>query len=208
MPRPLSWLLGAQVPANSSTPTCAQRGICETEATFEQGIDFLAALFEEGLGYSAINTARSMLFSIFTLPGGTTYGTHPLVSHFLKGVHVFELKPSLLWFNTIWGVSVVLRYLKTLQPAPLSLKVPTLTLTSLLCLLSGQRCQKSVQTANRLHAKASRLICVYHMRTAKNHQAWEAYCHVAEISKKVASRLYFLRQLKRANIPAKDLLIF
>ena len=33
-------------------------------------------------------------------------------------------------------------------------------------------------------------------------------CHVAEISKKVASRLYFLRQLKRANIPAKDLLIF
>ena len=33
-------------------------------------------------------------------------------------------------------------------------------------------------------------------------------CHVAEISKKVASRLYFLRQLKRANIPAKNLLIF
>ena len=32
-------------------------------------------------------------------------------------------------------------------------------------------------------------------------------CHVAEISKKVASRLYFLKQLKRANIPAKDLLI-
>ena len=28
-------------------------------------------------------------------------------------------------------------------------------------------------------------------------------CHVAEISKKVASRLYFLKQLKRANIPAK-----
>ena len=33
-------------------------------------------------------------------------------------------------------------------------------------------------------------------------------CHVAEISKKVASRLYFLKQLKRANISAKDLLIF
>ena len=33
-------------------------------------------------------------------------------------------------------------------------------------------------------------------------------CHVAEISKKVACRLYFLRQLKRANISAKDLLIF
>ena len=33
-------------------------------------------------------------------------------------------------------------------------------------------------------------------------------CHVAEVRQKVASRLYFLKQLKRANIPAKDLLIF
>ena len=33
-------------------------------------------------------------------------------------------------------------------------------------------------------------------------------CHVAEISKKVASRLYFHKQLKRGNIPAKELLIF
>ena len=33
-------------------------------------------------------------------------------------------------------------------------------------------------------------------------------CHCAEISKKVASRLYFLTQLKRTNIPTKDLLLF
>ena len=33
-------------------------------------------------------------------------------------------------------------------------------------------------------------------------------CHVSEISQKFASRLYFLRQLKRANIPTKDLLTF
>ena len=33
-------------------------------------------------------------------------------------------------------------------------------------------------------------------------------CHVAEISRKVASRLYFRKQLKRANIPTEDLLIF
>ena len=32
--------------------------------------------------------------------------------------------------------------------------------------------------------------------------------HVAETSKKVASRLYFLKQLKRAKFPAKELLIF
>ena len=33
-------------------------------------------------------------------------------------------------------------------------------------------------------------------------------CHVSEISRKFASRLYFLRQLKRANIPTKDVLTF
>ena len=33
-------------------------------------------------------------------------------------------------------------------------------------------------------------------------------CRVAEISEKVASGLYFLKQLKGAHIPAKDLLIF
>ena len=33
-------------------------------------------------------------------------------------------------------------------------------------------------------------------------------CHVEEISKKVSSRLYFLKQLKRANVPRKDLLTF
>ena len=32
--------------------------------------------------------------------------------------------------------------------------------------------------------------------------------HVAEICKEVTSRLYFVKQLKRANIPVKDLLIF
>ena len=38
------------------------------------------------------------------------------------------------------------------------------------------------------------------------HVRWN--CFVAEISEKVASRLYFLKQLKRANTPAKDLPIF
>ena len=33
-------------------------------------------------------------------------------------------------------------------------------------------------------------------------------CHVSKISRKFASRLYFIRQLKRTNIPTKDLLTF
>lgn len=66
-----------------------------------------------------------------------TFGNHPLVSRFLKGV--FELKPSLPRYNHIWDVGVVLKHLKTLKPVDsLDLKVLTLKLTMLLCLLTGQ----------------------------------------------------------------------
>jgi hypothetical protein len=33
-------------------------------------------------------------------------------------------------------------------------------------------------------------------------------CHVSEIIRKVSTRLYFLKQLKRANVPTKELLTF
>ena len=90
---------------------CAQKAILEEESTVEQGIEFLASLYEDGLGYSAINTARSALSSVLTLPGNVTFGNRPLVSRFLKGV--FELKPSLPRYNRIWDVGVVLGHLKT-----------------------------------------------------------------------------------------------
>ena len=100
---------------------CAQKVIPEEDASIEHGIDFLASLYEEGLGYSAINTARSALSSVLTLPGNVTFGKHPLVTRFIKGV--FELKPSLPRYNHIWDVSVVLEHLKTLKPvASLDLK--------------------------------------------------------------------------------------
>ena len=119
---------------------CAQKAIVVEDASVENGIDFLASLYEDGLGYSAINTARSALSSVLTSPGNVTFGNHPLVSRFLKGV--FELKPSLPRYHRIWDVSVVLRHLKNLEPVnALDLKVLTLKFTMLLCLLTGQRCQ-------------------------------------------------------------------
>ena len=33
-------------------------------------------------------------------------------------------------------------------------------------------------------------------------------CHVSEIIRKVSTRLYFLKQLRRANVPTKELLTF
>ena len=75
-----------------------------------------------------------------SLPDGGTFGTNPLVCRLLKGV--FQLKPSLPRYNTIWDVKTVLKHLSTLHsPQNLSLKNLTLKTTMLLALLSGQRSQ-------------------------------------------------------------------
>ena len=49
------------------------------------GINFLASLYGDGLGYSPINTARSALSFLLAFPGNAMFGNHPLVSQFLKG---------------------------------------------------------------------------------------------------------------------------
>ena len=69
-----------------------------------------------------------------------SFGTHPMMCRFLKGV--FELKPSLPKYKNIWDVNTVLAYLSNLHPPPgLTLKDLTFKTTMLLALLSGQRCQ-------------------------------------------------------------------
>ena len=118
---------------------CGQRNINPFSPTVEEGINFLAELFEKGLGYSALNTARSALSSIITL-SSNSFGTHPLVCRFLKGV--FESRPSLPRHNIIWDVRIVLDYFKTFETAEtLTLKMLTLKLTMILDLISAQRCQ-------------------------------------------------------------------
>lgn len=72
---------------------CSLRDIDPICPSVEDGINFLAELYDSGIGYSAINTARSAVSSIITLPNNSSFGAHPMVCRFLKGV--FELKPSL-----------------------------------------------------------------------------------------------------------------
>lgn len=119
---------------------CRSRGINPLSASIENGLEFLYQQYENGLSYSGINTARSALSTVIFLPDGGSFGNHPLVSRFLKGV--FESRPSLPRYKDIWDVSVVLDYLKTLPPLEeLSLKDITHKTVLLVALLSGQRCQ-------------------------------------------------------------------
>ena len=103
-------------------------------------MNYLAELYNTGIGYSALNTARSALSSYVILPDGSLFGTHPLVRRFMKGV--FENRPSLPRYSATWDIAVVLKYLGKMHPADkLSLKELTLKVVTLLALLSGQRRQ-------------------------------------------------------------------
>ena len=105
-----------------------------------KAIEFLRELYEEWLGYSAINTARSALSSVITPNGGIPFGRDPLVCRFLKGI--FELKPCLPKYSKIWDVNNVLCYFKSCSlVGEMDLKDLTMNLATLLCLLTGQLCQ-------------------------------------------------------------------
>ena len=119
---------------------CLDNHIDPFNPSVENVIEFLTKLFDSGLGYSSINTARSALSSILPVYQGFKMGDHPLVSRFLKGV--FELKPVLPRYTEVWNVNVVLDHLRSYKFAEdLSLRELTLKLTMLLCLLTAQRCQ-------------------------------------------------------------------
>ena len=74
------------------------------------------------------------------VPGGDTFGRHPLVTRFMKGV--FETRPSLPRYGATWDVNVMLKYLSSLgPPARQTLKMLSYKVVMLLSLLSGQRRQ-------------------------------------------------------------------
>ena len=102
-------------------------------------IDFLSQLFEKGLGYSCINSARSAL-STFININNNPVGQHPLVVRLMKGI--FNKRPSLPKNNITWDPEIVLNYLKTLSPAAkLNLINLSIKTVALILILTGQRGQ-------------------------------------------------------------------
>lgn len=77
---------------------------------------------------------------ILNIEGPHPFGSHPLVSRFVKGI--YETRKPQPKDKTIWDVAIVLKHLKTLDPLEeLSLKDLTLKLLLLLLLATGQRGQ-------------------------------------------------------------------
>ena len=121
------------------TTYCHKKQIDPVSATVPQALDFLVELFESGIGYSGINTARSALSSVLKPVDGMTFGAQESVKRFLKGV--YEARPSNPRYTETWDVSKVLNYLKTISITDCSLKDLTLKLVTLMSLVSAQRGQ-------------------------------------------------------------------
>ena len=62
-------------------------------ATTETDIEFLTKYFNTGVSYSAVNSARSALFSLIKPFHDIPFGKDPQVSRFLRGV--FNIRPAL-----------------------------------------------------------------------------------------------------------------
>ncbi len=108
-------------------------------ADIAEVLQFLTDLFQEGKGYSAINTARSALSALMNPIDNTPVGSHRYVKRLLKGV--FQQRPALPRHNCTWDVSKVLNFLRTIQADTVSLKMLTYKVVMLLALLTGQRIQ-------------------------------------------------------------------
>ena len=97
-------------------------------------------LYDNGLSYSAINSARSALSAFGIIHDGISVGSHPVVIRFMKGI--YNLRPPMPKYVKTWDVSLVLKQLRAMSPVKfLSLKNLTLKLAMLLCLILAGRTQ-------------------------------------------------------------------
>ena len=87
-----------------------------------------------------MNTARTISSTIVKTENEIPFGELPLVCRFLKGV--FNLRLDLPRYSTTWDVSVVLKYIKSLEALnQYDLKSLWYRLAILLCITTGQRDQ-------------------------------------------------------------------
>ena len=119
------------------TNFCKERKHDPLSRNDKKALEFLRKLFKQGYSYSAINTARSSLSTIFDNP---SFGNTTAVQQFMRGV--YNLRPNIPRYKATWDVSIVLRHLEKCAPIKyLSLQQLSHKLTTLLALVTGQRVQ-------------------------------------------------------------------
>ena len=70
-----------------------KRGIDPISTSLDQTIEFLTKIFGLSVGYSSVGIARSAISYVLIKENGISFGKHPLVQRFMKGI--FNLRPTL-----------------------------------------------------------------------------------------------------------------
>ena len=89
---------------------CSDNCIVICNPSISNILTFLHSLYENNLGYSGINTARSALSLILGKVDGFEVGNHPLVRRLLKAV--YRCQPPKPKYDSVWDVSLVLNLFK------------------------------------------------------------------------------------------------
>ena len=122
---------------------CSMFKVSILDPSLPQVCMFLRRLSQEGLGYGALNAARSALATILPDIGGYPMGKHPLICWLIKGA--YERHPPAPKYSCFWDVNVLFAMFKSWQRnSKLSLKWLSWKLAMLLSLVTSQRGQTIV----------------------------------------------------------------
>ncbi len=103
-------------------------------------LEFLYFLYNNGLGYVSLNSARSALSTVLGRIDEFSLGSHPIITRFMKGIS--RVRPSKAKYNITWDPQEVLDYLQSLNDNEnLSVRDMSKKLVALMLLGSGQRVQ-------------------------------------------------------------------
>lgn len=119
---------------------CSENRLSTWSPTLKDVLLFLTQMYECGMGYSSINTAKSALSSVLNKYDGVPLGQNPIISKFMKGI--FKLRPPTARYNVTWDACKVLNVFEIWKDNnQLSLHDLTLKLIGLLALTTAQRVQ-------------------------------------------------------------------
>jgi len=118
---------------------CSKRNVNPHDISVGNVIRYLTYLYNAGLGYSSINTARCALSS-FNCASSTPIGSNLLVCKFMRGV--FNSRPTQSRYTMVWDVKIVLNMFRQWKDnSELTLKELTLKTVTLVALITAQRVQ-------------------------------------------------------------------
>lgn len=155
---------------------CDKRKINSVCPTLNQVLEFLNSLFESGLSYSAINSARSALSAYGINFNHVPVGSNAIIIRFMKGV--YNLRPSEPKYCKTWDVSNVLGYLRKLSPIKfISLKDLTLKLVMLIAIITASRVQSlHLLTLNGLEKNFHSYTIFFDGLLKQNRPSWSQNC--------------------------------